>query len=198
MHLLRFLSFLLALSVCSGSLSAERIFPPPKAERGGFPKHLRNGAVGVRIGAINTGEISLDGHQFDADPSGMLGVFFDVPVFSNIMLTASADVYDIRFLGVSQLYFDGAVGVKPYFYRPNANLAFRPVLSVGLGYLAEVASIRPSTFLTLKGGMELAVFTEGRHAWVFDIGYFMAPTGGWSDHEVTLAPSLYLRAGVMY
>ena len=163
-----------------------------------LPKQLRRGAVGIKAGIMNVGRIDFDGKELDPNNAACGEVFFDIPLIGNTMISAAADFYDIRLLSVSERYIDISLGPKVYFYNPRQNLAMRFGFMTGLGYLADIEVFRPSTYLTLKAFTELMLFPRGNHAWVFDFGWWMAPAGGWDDHDVTFGSSLYLRAGVAF
>ncbi len=161
------------------------------------PKHLRKGAVGIKFGFLNAGRVTVDDDtKYDLNAATCGGVFFDVPFSRQLQGTVAVDLYDIRFLNLSQRFLDASVGAKRVFFSPNTNIAFKPGASIGLGYLANVGPVRPSTFLTLKWFLEVMMFTQSKYAIVFDIGWFVAPVGDSEGKDISIAPSLYLRAGL--
>lgn len=175
-----------------------------------IPKAIRQGAVGLKVGLINTGIVTLSGRptpedtipvwEFDMDPNaaGSIGVFFDVPTYRRLSLVIAADFYDIRFERLSERFIDISAGFKVVFYDSHRRIAFRPGAAVGLGYLADIGFMRPTAYLTLKAFSDLVIFPRGQFAVVFDFGFVSAPTGGNSTVDVSAAPSAYLRVGLLY
>ncbi|HOZ09052.1 MAG TPA: hypothetical protein PKW75_12275, partial [candidate division Zixibacteria bacterium] len=80
----------------------------------------------------------------------------------------------------------------------HQRLAWRPGAAVGLGYLADIGFMRPTTYLTLKAFSELVLLPRGKWAVVLELGFMAAPSGGNSAVDVKIAPSLFLRAGLLY
>lgn len=176
-----------------------------------YPKAIRKGGVGLKIGLINTGMMNLTGwptpddsvavrdYEMNPVPAACGQVYFDVAVSPKLSLLFAADVYDVRFERLSERAIDVSAGFKLAFYQPRARIAWRPGASVGLGYLADIGFMRPTTYLTLKAFTELVVFPKrGQPAVVFDLGVMAMPTGGNSTVDARVAPSVYLRAGLLY
>jgi hypothetical protein len=179
-------------------VAAEPIFGPQATVMDSIPKQLSRGAVGLRVGILNTGSVELGTDERNPDPGATIGVFFDVPTVSSLMSTFNIDIYDIRMDPVSERFIDVSAGFKWVFHKSRSKLAWKPGAAVGLGYLAHIGNIRPSTYLTVKGFMELMFFTGSRHAWVFNLGVVAAPAGGNENYDITVDPSLYFQVGISY
>ncbi len=200
----------IALVVCLGLGGIAAWGAPPKS--GDLPKAIGRGAVGLKLGILNTGAITLTGrmlqrdtavwvtdHEMDPRAAACGGVHFDVPLAPWFSLLFAGDVYDIRFDQLSERCIDVSTGFKLAFYNRHYRIAWRPGAAVGLGYLADIGFMRPTTYLTLKAFTELVLFPRrGQFAYVFDLGVVGAPSGGNSTVDVTVAPSVYLRAGLLY
>ncbi len=163
-----------------------------------IPKHIRRGAVGLKFGVVNTGEMEIDSVTLDPNPGWNIELWFDVPLFGRTMVTAAVDVYDFRFNEESERFIDVSLGLRRVIYMHDQALAWKPGAAVGLGYLADVGFMRPTTYVTAKANLELMMFTDNPHAFVFDIGVVGMPRGGNSTLDVSIAPSLFLRVGLSY
>lgn len=174
------------------------------------PKAIKHGAVGLKLGIINSGNLTLNGKPTPWDSVDVRGqemnpnaaatgqLFFDVVLTRKLVLLFSADVYDIRFQQLSERLIDVAAGFKLVFYNEYKRLAWRPGAAVGFGFLQDIGFMRPTSYLTLKAFNELVLFPRGNWAFVFDLGVVAMPSGGNSTVDVEMAPSLYLRVGVLY
>ena len=193
------LCMLVIVAVCPIiSTTAEPIFGPQAATNDTIPKQLARGAVGLRAGIINTGTLEEGDIERDPNLGATGGVFFDVPTLGKLMTTFSIDIYDVRLKRVSERFIDVSLGFKWVFHKYRQKMAWKPGAAVGIGYLADMGQVSASTFLTVKGFLEMMLFTDGRHAWVFDLGWVVAPVGSNEVHEVSLAPSIYLQVGIAY
>ena len=199
----------IGLALCLGLGAATAWGAPPKTSD--LPKGLGRGAVGLKLGIINTGTVKLTGRyiqrdtievaDLELDPRAAMcgGVYFDVPMVPWFSLLFAADVYDIRFRTLSERCIDVSAGVKFALYNHHYRIAWRPGAAVGLGYLADIGFMRPTTYRTLKAFTELVIYPRrGQLAYVFDIGMVGAPGGGNSTVDVTVAPSFSLRAGLLH
>jgi len=176
----------------------------------GVPKVIAHGGVGLKLGLINTGALTLTGRPTPWDSVAVAGkeldpkaapsgqVFFDVPLTRAFLLLFSVDIYDLRFHPLSERFIDVAAGFKLAFYKHHQRLAWRPGAAVGLGYLADIGFMRPTTYLTLKAFSELVLLPRGKWAVVLELGFMAVPSGGNSAVDVKIAPSLFLRAGLLY
>ena len=169
-----------------------------------IPNQIRNGGVGVKIGVINTGIITIQSEkerELDPNASISLGVFFEFKFIPGLMISPALDFHNINIFGLNKFMVDFNILIKPIIYKHNAGLAIKPSFGVGIAQLApwEIEGLKSSTtYLSAKANIELALFSLKKHAWILEVGYSAFPTGGNSKVDVKINPSLTVRIGVQY
>ena len=164
----------------------------------GADKQVRQGGVGLKAGFLHRAKFTVNKTEYESKMGLSVGVFFDVPAYSLTMLSVAADFRDIQILDHRQWMLDLSVGLKPTIYNERSQLAVKPGVAVGFGYLADIGWLGSTTYLTLKASTEVLFLVSRKYAYVAEFVVFSAPSGGNSQYEISTSPTVSVRVGVMY
>ena len=176
--------FAAALMIASPSYSAD--------------KQVQRGGVGLKAGFLHKATFTVNDTAYDSRMGLNVGVFFDVPLYSLTMVSIAADFRDIQILDHRQWMLDLSLGLKPTIYKERSRLAVKPGVAVGFGYLADIAWLSSTTYLTLKASTEVLFLVSRKYAYVAEFAVFAAPVGGNKELEISTSPTVSIRVGIMY
>jgi hypothetical protein len=165
------------------------------------PNQIKNGGVGLKVGVINTGKLTVAQRELDPQASISFGVFFEFKLASRVVISPAFDLYNIHIYSLNNYMADLNILLKPILYSHHSSFAVKPSVGVGIGRLAswEIAEMTSATtYLSAKANIELAFFSMKKHAWLLEVGYSAYPSGGNSKVDASINPSLTVRVGVMY
>ena len=161
-------------------------------------KRIDRGGVGFKAGIIYYSTFNLDTVDVESNIGLSAGVFFDINLYKKLQFSVETNLHDIQILNKRPKMINLNLGLKTSFYKPHYGIAWRPGVMVGFAQLAEVWIIPASTYLILKGYVDLLVMRNRNHSWVFELGVFGSPKGGARGYDITFGPIWTFRAGVMY
>ncbi len=185
-----YLSFLLIIAGCDSATAAPR-------------SHWdKPGYFTMRAGFLYEGNGHIDGASIPLDAGFTFGVGLDFRLRRNLYLATSCDIHRMYPYGFGEYFIDAAAGFKYRRLGRTSQVAFQPGFLVGYGRLATVSTVyttflESSSYLTLKGSLEIIFFSRYQAAFFCEIGAFWAPTGGDGIHRIKLGPLALIRAGAM-
>ena len=190
---------LLLLSLAAGLLpvTASAFTYDPRGSKAKF---------GAKIGFIYSMNIRITPRDsarwtVSTDPGLTGGVFLDIPMSRHGVIGVAVDLYDIQVENFRERrkFLDGSISVKRRFPLSKHRVEFRPGLGVGFGYIAAFADIHdPTSYLMLKGSIEMLFNTRKRFAWMLDLVVVGAPVGGNNQADINFGPTVLVRLGVFY
>jgi len=191
----KFILTFLVLFILASSASSQYSKNKP------IPNQIKHGGVGLKVGVINTGILTVQQRELDLQASISFGVFFEFKLAPGTMISPAFDLYNMHVYGLNNYLADLNVLIKPILYKHRSGLAIKPSFGVGIARLAswdieEMTSA--TTFLSAKVNLELAFFTMNNHAWILEVGYTAFPSGGNRKVDAKINPSLTVRVGVQY
>ncbi|RME20023.1 MAG: hypothetical protein D6800_13565, partial [Candidatus Zixiibacteriota bacterium] len=198
-HMPRHIGILLFVLSVAGllPLSATALTYDPRGSKAKF---------GAKIGFVYSMNIRITPRDsarwtVSTDPGLTGGVFLDIPMSKHGVIGVAVDLYDIQVENFRERrkFFDGSITVKRRFPLSKHHVEFRPGLGVGFGYIAAFADVHdPTSYLMLKGGVEMLFNTRKRFAWMLDLVVIGSPVGGNNQLDITFGPTFLARIGVFY
>lgn len=164
--------------------------------------------TGLKIGMVSSGDVDVDGTAVDLGAGWSFGAFFDHPIGSRIHLGVTFDMMNLKWTRtgsewdytLKERLLDLGLCAKVTFTGEESDLIVRPGAGLGLGVMPKLpeAGLAASSYLTLKGMVEVAYDNGGDVIYLIEAGLWYAPSGGDEYSDVTIGPLLQLRAGVMF
>ncbi len=164
----------------------------------GEHKVIHSGGVGIKGGIVNASSLTVNGNDYDLSfaPSGSIFLWFRLP--SYWVFSSTIDLTNYKVINVHEWFLDLSFGLKKMYRIPRKRMALLPGFAVGYGYWPDVGLIGPSTYLTLKGGVDLIFVSSGKIAYLLESSVMIAPSGGPKDASAHFNPSINLRFGLIF
>lgn len=163
---------------------------------------MKDTLIGIKFGYLGAGTIYVEGIAGDTDSSSTFGTFLDYRVAEKLYMNFYLDMHTITAYGISKTLTDIGGGFKVVFYNEESGIVFRPSICLGYGSLPGISLgnyyVDSSSYFIIKPSLEILIPTKSNLAVLGEIGFISAPVGGNSDFDVTMEPTLILRAGIIF
>jgi hypothetical protein len=153
---------------------------------------------GFKVGLITPGIWYVGDYEYEPDAGYTLGGFLDYKLGPKISGGLALDIHKFNAYEESGTLFDIGVTLKALIYGANSKFVFRPGFGIGYGMLGEMGIYESSTYMLLKGNVEMVILRPSGFSWLVDLGIMGAPTGGNNDADMYLDPGLFVRAGLVF
>jgi len=157
----------------------------------------KRGYFGFHIGFIGTGQLIADSASYEIKPGFTFGVKFDSRISGPYYWGVTADIHRLHILDTGQYLFDISLNLRRSFFSKSALVSFRPGVGAGFGHIANFRQFDPTTYLLLKGGMEVIFFSDQKVAYLFELQLLGSPVGGRPGLALKLNPMIVARAGLL-
>lgn len=144
---------------------------------------------------LKSNDSRVDSLEIDAGFTG--GAYLDQPLFNQLHITISWDIYQIGRYQSSRAALDFAAGMKFKWTEPEGRLSIRPSATVGYAILPNFWRFGSSNYITFKIGLEVASYTKNGTGLLFEISSLKTLSGSDKDYEISIEPMLILRGGLI-
>ncbi len=187
-------------------------------------KRIRSGGFGLRAGAIAPSTWTVEGDDYGTTLSVGVGAFLETALREGLSARFAADIHNISSssLNDQELFFTFLVGPRWLIRRSESNIKLRPGASLGVGYMGKFGNERfdrvvpgsgdadttanqrdridRTTYLAYALELEL-LFLSPRNQTVVtfvDFGFIGTLSGGNSETDASINPTVTAHIGVMY
>ncbi len=126
------------------------------------------------------------------------GLFFDIPTNDWMMVSFAMDLVDVQIDAKRVELLDLSFNLKFPFYKEVADIAWRPLVGIGFGYLGEVEPFEKSSYMTLKAGIELVFYSLKKHAFIGELTAYGSPWGDNHGYNITSGPVMLVGMCAIY
>jgi len=155
-------------------------------------------SYGLKAGMISPGIWYVGDFEYEPDASYTFGGFIDHQLGPKISGGVSLDIHGFSAYEESNNLIDLGITIKAMLFSEGSQFTFRPGIGIAYGTLGKMGIYESSTYMLLKGGLEVIISTSGNISWLGEIGLFGAPTGGNDDADMYLDTGLLARAGIVF
>lgn len=200
-----FRSLMAGLLVLLASLTAVAQTTSNSEAAAASPTDQRAGWIfGARLGMMLSSDITIKRDSWDDQTtieSGFSGgAMLELPTDRGIAAALSIDFHkvDPEYVTESKTMIEFGLQLKRSMRDQQSKFMARPFVGVGLGMLPELSFLEPSTFLILKGGLELDFFGGPTGpGGMLEFGVLGSPYGQTEDYTLTAAPRPFVRVGIV-
>lgn len=165
-----------------------------------FAADVRNASsiYGLKAGIVSPGTWFVGDFEYDPDMGYSLGGFLDYKLGPKITGGGYIDVHRISAYETSNSLFDLGVTIKAIIYSQTSSFTFKPGIGIGYGTLGKMDIYASTTYMVLKGYVDIVYSTPGSVSWLGEIGLWGSPNGGNDDFEAYFGTGLILRGGIVF
>lgn len=163
-----------------------------------------SGLVGVKLGLYSRthfdGETGIAGEDISlrAQVGSSAQLFADFNLYREFFLSSSFDFYYVEIVRDNQIMLEGSLGLKRTVDLGFKTTRFKPGVAIGFAYLARVNALKPSNYITIKGGVETHFRMTPRRTWLLELAMIQSVHGQNNQYDLAFGPSLIARVGLTF